>query len=46
MKMEIARELGLWERVETEGWESISGVECGRVGGIMAHRIKAREEQA
>jgi len=40
LKMEIARELGLWEQVEKEGWESLTNAACGRVGGIMRKRLK------
>ena len=40
LKMEIAAELGLLERVEQEGWESLTLAECGRVGGILAQRMK------
>ncbi|MGI5922075.1 MAG: small, acid-soluble spore protein, alpha/beta type [Syntrophomonadaceae bacterium] len=40
MKMEIARELGIWEQVEKEGWESLTNAMCGRVGGIMSKRLR------
>jgi len=43
MKMEIAKELGIWEQVKKEGWDSLSNMICGKVGGIMSKRI--REEQ-
>jgi len=48
LKMEIATELGLWEQVEKEGWESLTNAACGRVGGIMRKRLKdkrLKEEQ-
>ena len=35
MKIETARELGLWEQIQSDGWESLPTAECGRVGGIM-----------
>ncbi len=38
--MEIAKELGIWEQVENEGWASLSNAACGRVGGIMSKRLK------
>lgn len=40
MKMEIAKELGLWEQIERDGWESLTNEACGRVGGLMNKRIK------
>ncbi|MDD2586195.1 MAG: small, acid-soluble spore protein, alpha/beta type [Syntrophomonadaceae bacterium] len=43
--MEIARELGLWEQIEKEGWESLSNAACGRVGGIMSKRLKERKQK-
>ncbi len=40
MKIETAKELGLWEKIENEGWESLTNAECGRVGGIMNRKLK------
>ncbi len=40
LKMEVAKELGLWEQIEKEGWQSLSNAACGRVGGIMKQRLK------
>ena len=44
MKIEIAKELGLWEQIESEGWESLTNEACGRVGGIMNKRLKQIKE--
>ena len=38
MKYEIAEELGLLDRVMTEGWRSLSSKETGRIGGLLAKR--------
>lgn len=43
IKMETARELGLWEQIEREGWESLSNADCGRVGGIMRRKMKENQ---
>lgn len=43
MKYEIAEELGLLDKVMTEGWKSLSSKETGRIGGILA-RKKRREQ--
>ncbi|NLJ72959.1 MAG: small, acid-soluble spore protein, alpha/beta type [Syntrophomonadaceae bacterium] len=40
LKIEIAKELGIWEQVEKDGWESLSNEACGRVGGIMSKRLR------
>lgn len=40
MKMQIAEELGLLEKVNTGGWKSLSAKETGRIGGILARRRK------
>lgn len=40
LKIEIAKELGIWEQVERDGWESLSNEACGRVGGIMSKRLR------
>ena len=38
MKYEIARELGLLERVREVGWAGLTAKETGRIGGLMARR--------
>lgn len=38
MKYEIAEELGLLDRVMTDGWRSLSSKETGRIGGMLAKR--------
>lgn len=40
MKLEIAEELGLTEKVKKEGWAGLTAAETGRIGGIMTSRIK------
>lgn len=42
LKIEIAKELGIWEQVENEGWGSLSNATCGRLGGIMRKRLKEK----
>ena len=37
-KLEIAEELGLLDKVMTEGWRSLSSKETGRIGGLLAKR--------
>jgi hypothetical protein len=40
LKVEIAKELGLWDQVAAEGWSSLSAIDSGRLGGIFARRKK------
>ncbi|MCL1843970.1 MAG: alpha/beta-type small acid-soluble spore protein [Defluviitaleaceae bacterium] len=43
MKMEIAEELGLLDKVKASGWKSLTSKESGRIGGILARRKKRSE---
>lgn len=45
MKYEIAEELGLEEKVFSDGWRSLSAKESGRIGGILAARKKTLKER-
>lgn len=40
MKYEIAKELGLFDRVLKNGWGSLSAKETGRIGGLMTRKKK------
>ena len=42
LKYEIARELGLFEKVQAVGWKGLSSRETGRIGGIFATRKKQK----
>lgn len=44
LKFEIARELGLAEKVLKHGWKSLSAKETGRIGGLVSKKIKAFKE--
>lgn len=41
LKVELARELGLWPQVEKEGWSGLSAADSGRLGGVFSARKKA-----
>lgn len=44
MKMEIANELGLMDKVEELGWGGLTAKETGRIGGLMtAKKRKGRK---
>ncbi len=40
LKLEIAAELGLSEKVKSSGWDSLSAREAGKIGGVMTQRLK------
>lgn len=45
LKYEIADELGLLDRVMSEGWRSLSSKETGKIGGLLAKRKKTLEQK-
>lgn len=46
MKMEIAEELGLLEKVEQMGWKGLTSRESGKIGGMMGQRKKQERKKA
>ena len=46
LKYEIAKELGLYDKVIANGWRSLTAKESGRIGGIMTRRRKAKKDDA
>ncbi len=44
MKIEIAAELGLMEKVEELGWGGLTAKETGRIGGLMTAKKKQRKK--
>jgi len=42
LKFEIARELGLLEKIQAGGWKSLSAKETGRIGGIISRKKKTK----
>ena len=45
LKLEIAREIGCFDKVVREGWRSLSAKESGRIGGILARRAKGEKSE-
>lgn len=43
LKYEVAEELGLLDRVLTDGWKSLTSKETGRIGGLVTKK-KKREQ--
>ncbi len=47
MKLEIAEELGLLDKIQETGWKSLSPKETGRIGGLMTKKKRElKKEQA
>ena len=44
LKIEIAKELGIWEQVQAEGWGSMTNETCGRIGGLVHKRLKEQRK--
>ena len=38
MKLEIAEELGLLDKVQEGGWKALTAKETGRIGGLMTKK--------
>ncbi len=46
LKYEIAKELGLFDKVMDSGWKSLSAKETGRIGGLITKKKKERKKAA
>lgn len=46
MKLEIAEELGLLEKVQKGGWRALSAKETGCIGGRIANRKRELKQKA
>lgn len=46
MKFEVASELGIAERVRSQGWNTMTSADCGRVGGHMVRRMIEQYESS
>jgi len=44
LKLEVAEELGLLEKVRNGGWGMLTAAETGRIGGIMTRRLRQKAQ--
>lgn len=47
IKYEIAKELGLYDKVMAHGWKSLSAKDTGKIGGLITKKkkeLKAKEQ--
>ncbi len=42
LKLEIAKELGLLDKITAGGWKSLSAKETGRIGGLLSRKRKSK----
>lgn len=45
IKLEIAEEIGVLDKVLSGGWGTLSAKETGRIGGILGTRNKKKKAQ-
>ncbi len=45
LKLEMAKELGLFEKVKKYGWKSLTSKESGRIGGKISAKIRAENKK-
>ncbi|MCR4397626.1 MAG: alpha/beta-type small acid-soluble spore protein [Firmicutes bacterium] len=41
LKLEVAGELGLAQKIRRSGWGGLTSAESGRIGGVMTRRLRA-----
>lgn len=46
MKIEIADELGLGDKVKEMGWGNMTARDTGRVGGVMSRRMRTENKSS
>jgi hypothetical protein len=45
LKIEVAKEIDLWRKIEENGWASLTSAESGRLGGILRERKSRLKKQ-
>jgi len=45
MKLEIADELGLTAKIQSQGWANLTTAEVGQIGGQMVRKLIQRAEE-
>ncbi|MBR5474480.1 MAG: small, acid-soluble spore protein, alpha/beta type [Lachnospiraceae bacterium] len=43
LKLEIAEEIGVYEKVIAGGWRTLTAKESGKIGGMMTKRKKEQQ---
>ena len=45
LKYEVAAELGIFDKVMRDGWQSLTARETGRIGGLVAKKKKMQKDK-
>lgn len=45
LKYEVAAELGIFDKVMRDGWQSLTARETGRIGGLVAKKRKMQKDK-
>lgn len=45
VKLEIAKEIGVYDKVLEGGWRCLSAKESGRIGGILSRKRKLQQKE-
>lgn len=45
LKLEIAAEIGVYDKVLEGGWRALSSKESGRIGGILSRRKREEKQE-
>lgn len=45
LKLEIAAEIGVYDKVLTGGWRVLSAKESGRIGGLLSKRKRSKAHE-
>lgn len=45
IKYEIAKELGIFDKIMKDGWGALSAKEAGRIGGILTQKRRMEKRQ-
>ncbi len=46
MRFEIAKELGLSDKIITGGWGELTAKESGKIGGVISQRNRKKKKKA
>ncbi|MCJ7856188.1 alpha/beta-type small acid-soluble spore protein [Lachnospiraceae bacterium NSJ-143] len=45
LKLEMARELGLFDKVMAGGWKNLTSKESGRIGGKISAKLRNKDAE-
>ncbi len=45
LKLETAKEIGLFDKIKEQGWKSLTSRESGKLGGKISAKIKCKNKE-